>query len=766
MEREKIFRSKRIWMFLVVLLSIQFAFFLFHVYKEDTQTSQVLECKKNIIRQCETVNTTKAQEKLEKMMERLENGMEVKEQSGFSYEVVYEAVSELLEQASYINEYSAYIKGVLEQADSMNAISIFADADSFSNANLAKTKKDYTGLQGVHPVLFFSEYIIKFIDFIPMHGLALLAGIIMVFVLLDERKQGLRSMIFATVNGRGKLVLSKILALFFGAGVIAILFYGTGLLESSLLYSGDFLSDMTYPIQSIQEFKDFTWDISIGEFSVVYLLYRWLILFIFMLIIWTILFVIDNPIWAFGIMGITGVVEYMLVKLIETNNPLQWFRYINLWYLYTDKSVFTEYKNFPFWEQPLGKNYVLGIACLLLLGLFCIIAYLAGIKKYPCSSKTGGWNLWVSRIQEKIERLSGRYTEKKTITGMEIHKIIFLQKGWLVIALLCLLFVEQRDFTKVNHTAQQEMYYDFMERNEGIPDRDTQEEIDKLENTLSKVTQEYEQAEKDYEKEKIDLYTLIEYTNRYMAFEQERGFLEQVKSQTAYLEQVKQEKNIDGWYVNQYSYIHLLDNGNKGMIEDVLFFMGVVLLCSGVFAFEKKCGTKETVKGTIYGRKKLFTRKMVVIIVLTSVLFLFRTILELLCVWQVYGLSGLDAPVQSINCLSFVGVSCNIGTFLAYLYLLKLLVMLAVVCFVCMFSARWSQKVTIGLSVLACTPSILYLAGLSICKYFSVFTMLNINQYLIQIKNVGITVLMCTVFVFIGMGSLYRVYRIWCCNEK
>lgn len=131
-----------------------------------------------------------------------------------------------------------------------------------------------------------------------------------------------------------------------------------------------------------------------------------------------------------------------------------------------------------------------------------------------------------------------------------------------------------------------------------------------------------------------------------------------------------------------------------------------------------------------------------------------------------YGLSGLDAPVQSINCLSFVGVSCNIGTFLAYLYLLKLLVMLAVVCFVCMFSARWSQKVTIGLSVLACIPSILYLAGLSICKYFSVFTMLNINQYLVQIKNVGITVLMCTIFVFIGIGSLYRVYRIWCCNEK
>lgn len=766
MERNKIFHSKRIWIVLLVFILVQFLCFLFQIYKEGTETSQILDCKKNIMEQYETENIEKIQKKLEETMMQLENGVEEKDYYGFSYEVYYKAVSGLLEQISYINEYPAYIEGVLEQADSMNTISIFADTDSFSNANLSKTKKDYTDLQGVQPVLFWSEYITKYLNFMPMHGLALLAGIIMVFVLLDERKPGLRSMIFATANGRGKLVVSKILALFLGAGVIAVLFYGTGLLESSLLYSGDFLSDIAYSIQSVQEFKDFTWNISIGEFCVIYLLYRWLVLFMLMLIVWTMLFVIDNPIPAFGIMGVTGVVEYLLVKMIGTNSPAQWFRYMNLWYLYMDKSVFTEYKNFSFFRHPLGKNYVLGITCLLILGLFCMIAYLAGVKKYPCSSKAGSWNLWMNRIQEKIERLSGRYTEKKTITGMEIHKIIFLQKGWLVLVLLCLLFLEQRDFTKINRTAQQEMYYNFMEKNEGIPDKNAQEEIDKLEQTLSKITQEYEQAEKDYEAEKIDLYTLVEYTNKYMAFEQDRGFLEQVKSQTAYLKQLKQEKNIDGWYVNQYSYIHLLDNGNKGMIEDVLFFMGVVLLCSGVFAFEKNCGTKEIVKGTINGRKKLFVRKMMVITILTSLLFLFRTILELLCVWQVYGLSGFEAPIQSINCLSFVGISCSIGTFFVYLYLIKLLVMLAVVCFVCMFSARWPQKVTIGLSVLACIPSVLYLAGLSICKYFSVFTMLNINQYLLQLKNVGITVMMCFIFIAIGTGSLHRVYKIWCCTGK
>lgn len=766
MERNKIFQSKRIWIVLIMLILFQFLCFLFQIHKEGIGFSQILDCKKNIMEQYESENIETMQKKLEETMVQLENDVAEKEQDGFSYEVFYEAVSGLLEQVSYIKEYPAYIEGVLEQADSMNTISIFSDTGSFSNANLSKTKKDYIGLQEVHPVLFWSEYITRFLDFIPMHGLALLAGIIMVFVLLDEKKIGLRSMVFSTINGRGKLVEAKVCALFLGAGVIVVLFYGTGFIESSMLYSGNFLSDIAYPIQSVQKFKDFTWNISIGEFCVIYLLYRWLVLFMLMLIIWTTLFVIDNPILGFGIMGVTGVVEYVLVKMIETNSPAQWFRYMNLWYLYIDKTVFTEYKNFSFFGQPLGKNYVLGITCLLILGLFCMSAYLAGVKKYPCTSKVGGWNAWISQIREKIERVYGRYTEKKTITGMEIHKILFLQKGWLVLILLCLFFVEQRDFTKVNRTAQQEMYYNFMERNEGTPDKDAQKEIDKLEETVSKITQEYEQAERDYEEGKIDLAVLIEYTNRYVAFEQDRVFLEQVKSQTAYLEQLKQENNIDGWYVNQYSYIHLLDNGNKGMIEDVLFFMGVVLLCSGVFAFEKKCGTKETIKGTVNGRKKLFARKMMVITVLTSLLFLFRTILELLCVWQVYGLSGLDAPVQSISCLSFIGISCNIGTFLIYLYLIKLLVMLAVVCFVCMFSVRWTQKITIGLSVLACIPSVLYLAGLSICKYFSVFTMLNINQYLLQIKNVGITVMMCFIFIAIGMGSLHRIYKIWCGTGK
>lgn len=762
MEIGRIWKTKRIWLILLGLIILQFLFMLFGIYREGTEASQLSECKKYIMEQYKSKDTGSMQKKLEEIMVHLENDVEEKEQNGFSYEVYYEAVSGLLEQVSYINEYPAYIEGVLKQADSMNTISIFADTDSFSNANLSKTKKDYTGLQEVRPVLFWSDYITKFLDFMPMHGLALLAGIIMVFALLDEKKNGLRSMIFSTINGRGRLVVSKIWALFLSAGVIVLLFYGTGFIESSLLYSGDFWSDMAYPIQSVQEFKDFTWNISIGEFCVIHLLYRWLALFILMLIVWTMLFVIDNPIPAFGIMGVAGVAEYILVKTIEANSPVNWLRYMNLWYMYTDKSVFTEYKNLSFFGQPLGKNFVLGITGVLLFMLFSTLAYCMGIKKYPCSSRTGGWNLWISRIQEKIERLSGRYAGQKTITGMEVHKILFLQKGWMVLVLLCLLFVEQRDFTRINRTAQQDMYYDFMERNEGIPTQESREEIEKLDQTLSKITQEYEQAEKDYEEGKIDLSVEVECENKYIAFEQDRRFLEQVKLQTAYLEQLKQEKNVEGWYVNQYGYIHLLDNGNKGMIEDVLFFMGVILLCSGVFAFEKKCGTTEMVRGTINGRKKLFIKKMQVIMALTTFLFLLRSVLELLCIRQVYGLSGLHAPVQSISSLSFVKVSCSLGAFLVYLHLMKLLVMLAVVCFICMLSVRHTQKMTIGLSVLACIPSVLYLAGISICKYFSVFTMLNINQYMLQIKDVGITALMCATFIVIGSVSLYRVHKLWC----
>lgn len=58
---------------------------------------------------------------------------------------------------------------------------------------------------------------------------------------------------FSTIKCRGKLVVSKIWALLLGAGVIVILFYGTGFIESSLLYSGDFLSNMAYPIQSVHK---------------------------------------------------------------------------------------------------------------------------------------------------------------------------------------------------------------------------------------------------------------------------------------------------------------------------------------------------------------------------------------------------------------------------------------------------------------------------------------------------------------------------------
>lgn len=53
----------------------------------------------------------------------------------------------------------------VNQADSMNVISIFAQEDSFSSRNLELTKKDFEGLLSVRPIAFEDTFLKEFFHF-------------------------------------------------------------------------------------------------------------------------------------------------------------------------------------------------------------------------------------------------------------------------------------------------------------------------------------------------------------------------------------------------------------------------------------------------------------------------------------------------------------------------------------------------------------------------------------------------------------------------
>ena len=251
----------------------------------------------------------------------------------------------MAERLEYVKNYRSSIETVIKQADSMGGISIFAKKDSFSESNIQKTKTDFERILNVEPVAFDDIFLIEFFSYDAINGFVLLGIMFVAFVLVEEKKQGLRSILYSGKNGRGRLVLQKITALFLWTVIIVMTFYGGNLIVSAIRFQGNFVGVTDYPIQSMEMFSDFTWELSIGEFLIWYLIYKVLMVFAISLVVWLMIFLVDNVIISGGIIGALGCLMYISYYFIGPNSPYNYLRYCNFWYLMSDISFFTEYKN-------------------------------------------------------------------------------------------------------------------------------------------------------------------------------------------------------------------------------------------------------------------------------------------------------------------------------------------------------------------------------------------------------------------------------------
>ena len=578
-------------------------------------------------------------------------------------------------EATYIENFHSTITNVVHQADNMGSISIFAQEDSFSRHNVEKTKADYTTLLSIKPILFDNLFLSDFFADTTRNLMGVLMISLITFVYIDENKQGLRCMIFSTVNGRGRLILQKILALLLWALCFALVLGGGNLLISCLSYGKNIGDYIHYPIQSLSMFGNFPWNCSIGTFLFLYLLYQGFVLFLIGLGIWSILFCVEYLLLSIGIVGAIGITTYFLYELIDSKHPLNVLHYCNPWYLSNGSSVFTEYKNLNIFGQAVNKNIAILFFFLLIILFFVVMTLSVGIWRYPCASTVNKVKRMIKNTEIQIQKTIDTWLSRRSLTGMEYYKVLIGQKGiWIMLA-LCAIFLFQADFTDISFSARQEMYFDFMEKYEGLPSEASQREIEDLEQLLTEIETSYLMALEAHENDEISIEEYIFHVSRYENFEQERQFLKEIQQQRDHIFALK-ERGISAWYVNCYSYNRLLREGS--LFVNLLLVFGTILLTSGVFVSEKKSGMIPILCSSLLGREDLLRKKFQVAYVLTLCLFFVISFLEFATIGIIYGFGGWMAPVQSILQLAVFPIPCNIFMFFLGLYLLKAMVLLMV----------------------------------------------------------------------------------------
>lgn len=664
-----------------------------------------------------------------------------------------------MSQEAYELQFKEKIETLVAQADFMSGISIFAETDSFSSSNLQQTKVDYMDLLEVKPISFAADYLEDVLDFTLLNGVVVIAGILVAMTLADEKKRGVRNIIFACEKGRGYLVAHKIGALLLWAAILVEIYYGSCLLTSMFLYKSDIFSHILYPIQSVPMLMEYPGVINIGTFLVLYLGYRVVVLFLIMLIAWTALSFFENIIFAFGMIGGVGILSFLMYQLIGSSHPLNILHYCNLWYQASGVEYFTEYMNLNIASNAVSKEIVIGTSWILIIGLLLGIAFAVGNYKYPCSSSYDTKLIkGLKRIANRIKIAYRKIVERFSITGTEVYKVLVSQKGSVVILVVCMILWSDTDYTEIVTPGYQDLYNDFLQEHGGKVTEAATQSIEELSVTLAEVEKNYVEAMELYEKGELD--DILPWSMLYDSYVNERIFLQEITEQTEYLEKLKSARGIDGWYVNKYAYEAFFSSGNT--LINITLILGIVLLSSSVFSMENKCGIGNVIRSTQLGRQELFRRKVIVALLLTLLLFATSVMLEWSSLTHIYQVHGFGAPVQSVPNLGFVTWNCTIGTFIIMLYLLKAIMMCVVAMLTCWLTMKTNHKFAIALSFGLCIPELLTLAGMWFFQYVSIVRILSIAPFLLQVQSIEFVLGVCVLMMSIGIWSMYKLYKEWC----
>ena len=682
--------------------------------------------------------------------------------SNYSYEELAtqaEFYSHFAYQLEYQNDYPAYIKSILKNAQNLSSKKLFSNKTSYSYKSIQKSANDFSKNKNIKLSLVNDLPVSAVLNYQIGDFILILICVFMAISFVSEKNVNL--LINTCKNGRRILKMKQLPILILFSLFFSFAIYISEMLISLKIY--DAPMDLYALIQSTDIFSDCILHINFLQLFAIHILFKAIIASMIALAIWLFISLSSNIILVSAIAGVITSIELLLYKNISAQSNLSILKTFNIFSLFDYRSI-SEYNLVSVFSKPVRAEKAVWIIVLLVIFIISALILISANRNYPIKSPKKAFRV----LHVLFDKLSEFYAKLQSVIyagRFETFKIMHIGKGLLVVIAFLLIIGFNFNTNPLVFSSTEAFLNDYYEEYGGELSEKVYKNIEKMRSEADAVESEYNFKSEQYASGEISLeeYELAAAKNE--AYDTQRKAVDKLTEQIDRIESLSQ-KGIKPVLVNELGYNNLFYS-QSNQTQILILICAVVILFSSVFSIEKGSNMLILNHCSKNGRKQLYFKKIFTVIPKTFILTLVSYLSLILQNNYLYKLGNMNANIHNLECLQEINLNLSIAEYVILNFIFEFIFVTVVGLIITSLSAFMPQLAVIIISAcLFILPSALYMIDIYSAKEISASYLLNFNALILD-KGISIgSFIMHYALIVFCIVMLVLSNRKWCLTKE
>lgn len=682
--------------------------------------------------------------------------------SNYSYEELAtqaEFYSHFAYQLEYQNDYPAYIKSILKNAQNLSSKKLFSNKTSYSYKSIQKSANDFSKNKNIKLSLVNDLPVSAVLNYQIGDFILILICVFMAISFVSEKNVNL--LINTCKNGRRILKMKQLPILILFSLFFSFAIYISEMLISLKIY--DAPMDLYALIQSTDIFSDCILHINFLQLFAIHILFKAIIASMIALAIWLFISLSSNIILVSAIAGVITSIELLLYKNISAQSNLSILKTFNIFSLFDYRSI-SEYNLVSVFSKPVRAEKAVWIIVLLVIFIISALILISANRNYPIKSPKKAFRV----LHVLFDKLSEFYAKLQSVIyagRFETFKIMHIGKGLLVVIAFLLIIGFNFNTNPLVFSSTEAFLNDYYEEYGGELSEKVYKNIEKMRSEADAVESEYNFKSEQYASGEISLeeYELAAAKNE--AYDTQRKAVDKLTEQIDRIESLSQ-KGIKPVLVNELGYNNLFYS-QSNQTQILILICAVVILFSSVFSIEKGSNMLILNHCSKNGRKQLYFKKIFTVIPKTFILTLVSYLSLILQNNYLYKLGNMNANIHNLECLQEINLNLSIAEYVILNFIFEFIFVTVVGLIITSLSAFMPQLAVIIISAcLFILPSALYMIDIYSAKEISASYLLNFNALILD-KGISIgSFIMHYALIVFCIVMLVLSNKKWCSTKE